>query len=191
MKKKKKGFTLIELIIALSLTVVIMGVAYTFFFSNNRTLNNTEANSTLQMDGAKIQDELISIGTQTKEIISIDNNDSSKVNYNYDITGNNHNKLDISEIKLRFYDDTIYTFEYRNNELKLKDKNNNIKILSTNVKEFKIRPLDINMVDNKSNASFKEAPGIEFNITLALKKGYTNIEYPVNCIVKFRNKNIN
>ena len=48
MRKKTKGFTVLELIITLSLTVVVLGVVYTFFFSNSKTLAKTEINSDLQ-----------------------------------------------------------------------------------------------------------------------------------------------
>ena len=46
--------------------------------------------------------------------------------------------------------DVLYNLKLVNKELKIQDKKgNDIKILSKNVKSFKIRPLDINMVVDK------------------------------------------
>lgn len=192
MKNKSKGFTIIELIIALALTVLTLGVIYTFFFSSNRTLTTTELGLILQSDAEVIQKEILEIASQSKEIVMINEKKSEDIKYS---SLDNENKLDIRNLQLKSYDDTynkniLYNFEYKNNELKLQDEfGNDIKVLSKNVQEFKIRPIDVHMVDDKSKAKFSESVGLEFTVVLGKKKVYAEANNTINIITKFRNKN--
>lgn len=199
MGKKSRGFTVLELILTLSLTVVVLGVVYTFFFSNSKTLTTTEINSDLQLESESIQKELLFYGTQAEGISKINGitiTNSNKYNYDNSASANN-GKLDVTEIKLKIGED-YFTFLYNesNNTLTLKKVNeddtnivdstlNLPKILSTNVTEFKARPLDYRM---NPTGNFKEATGLEFSLVLNKKKGYSDVTMPVSVIVKFRNK---
>lgn len=199
MGKRSRGFTVLELILTLSLTVVVLGVVYTFFFSNSKTLTTTEINSDLQLESESIQKELLFYGTQAEGISKINGitiTNSNKYNYDNSASANN-GKLDVTEIKLKIGED-YFTFLYNesNNTLTLKKVNeddtnivdstlNLPKILSTNVTEFKARPLDYRM---NPTGNFKEATGLEFSLVLNKKKGYSDVTMPVSVIVKFRNK---
>ncbi len=152
MAKKSTGFTLIELIITLALTILTLGVIYTFFFSSNKTISTTELSLELQSEAEVIQKELIELSTQATEIVLINTSKSESINYKVlDTEG----KLDITSLQIKSYDDAsssdvLYNLKLVNKELKIQDKNgNDIKTLSKNVKSFKIRPLDINMVVDK------------------------------------------
>ena len=59
------------------------------------------------------------------------------------------------------------------------------KILSSNVTDFKVRPLDYRM---NLNGNFKDTTGLEISLVLNKKKGYSDVTMPVSVIVKFRNK---
>ena len=50
MKKSKKALTVLELIITLSIIVIVLGVIYTFFLSNTKTIMTTEINTDLQSE---------------------------------------------------------------------------------------------------------------------------------------------
>ncbi|MBU3108497.1 PilW family protein [Clostridium gasigenes] len=190
MAKKSTGFTLIELIITLALTILTLGVIYTFFFSSNKTISTTELSLELQSEAEVIQKELIELSTQATEIVLINTSKSESINYK---ALNTEGKLDITSLQIKSYDDAsssdvLYNLKLVNKELKIQDKNgNNIKTLSKNVKAFKIRPLDINMVD-KEKADFKDSPGLEFTVDLETVKGYSKVEYTARAIAKFRNK---
>lgn len=195
MRKKSKGFTIIELIITLALTTLTLGVIYTFFFSSNRTISTTEIGLALQTEGELIQKELIEIGTQAKEIVFINGNEqeneSNNIKYNMLDT---ESKLDITSLQIKSYDDVlnkdiIYNFKLENKELKIQDENrNDLKVLSKNVVGFKIRPLDVHMVKDIKEANFKDTSGLEFTVDLEIKKAYSDVEYTSRAIVKFRNK---
>ncbi|WP_291651841.1 type II secretion system protein [Clostridium sp.] len=198
MRKKTKGFTVLELILTLSLTVVVLGVVYTFFFSNSKTLAKTEINSDLQLESEVIQKELLLYGTQAEGISKLNNvtiKDTNK--YNYEGSIDDNGKLDVTELRFKIGAE-YFTFIYDkgNNKLVLKKVNedgtevtdsklNLPKILSSNVTEFKVRPLDYRM---NPNGNFNDATGLEISLVLNKKKGYSDVTMPVSVIVKFRNK---
>ncbi len=198
MRKKARGFTVLELIITLSLTVVVLGVVYTFFLSNSKTLARTEINSDLQLESETIQKELFLYGTQAEGISKLNDiiiNDTNK--YNFEGSLDDNGKLDVTELKFKMgleYVTVIY--DKGNNKLTLKKVNKDgaevtdselslPKILSSNVTDFKVRPLDYRM---NLNGNFKDTTGLEISLLLNKKKGYSDVTMPVSVIVKFRNK---
>ncbi|MPM17069.1 hypothetical protein SDC9_63453 [bioreactor metagenome] len=198
MRKKAKGFTLLELIITLSLTVVVLGVVYTFFFSNSKTLTTTEINSDLQLEAETIQKEFLMYGTQAEGISKINGLKlTSTEDRKYSSIADSNGKLDVTELKFKV-EKEYFSFLYNksDNTLILKKVNdadgeitdsklNLPKELSKNVSEFKVRPLDYRM---NEKGSFKEATGLEISLVLNKKKGYSDVTIPVSVIVKFRNK---
>lgn len=195
MRKKTKGFTILELIIALSLTVVVLGVVYTFFFSGSKMLTTTEINSDLQSESEVIQKELLLYGTQAEELVKIiDKNNINFIDKDYVSLVDTNGKLDVAEIKFKVGVE-YFTFLYDKNKNTLTLKNvysndtevtdTNSKLLSANVKEFKIRPLDYR---TNPSGKFKNTTGLEISLILNKKKGYSDVTIPLSIIVKFRNK---
>ena len=198
MKTRANGFTLLEVIISLAITVLVIGVIYTFFFSSNRTLSVTKINSILQDEGEVIEKELFNLGTQAQGIINVNGKSAESIKYeslvDIDISENEKYKLSTTSMELSYENGDKAIINLTNLQLIVKVIKNDgtvivpTKILSENVKEFKIRPLDVRMVSTTENSDFSKAPGVEFSIMLNKEKGYSNVEYPVNLIVKFRNK---
>lgn len=187
MKKKTKGFTLLELIITLSLTVIVLGVIYTFFFSNSKTLTTTEINSDLQFEVDKIQQELLFYGTQAERINEINGSTINEVDKYYYGTLDGEGKLEVTNLKFIVESKEInFIYTDSNNRLELQVGTNPGKILSSNVEEFKIRPLDYRI--KGESGSFYESNGLEISLILNKKKGYSDVTIPVSVIVKFRNK---
>lgn len=187
---KKKGYTLLELIVSISLILIVLGVIYTFFLSNTKTIITTELGVDLQIEAQNIQDAILKYGTESKGISKINDITLSKSNkYDYNEEGqdlsSNNGKLDIKEIVFNV-DDKSITFKYnsQNKELKLIE-NNNEKIIGKNIESFKVRPIDYKI--NKEG-NFYETKGLEFSIILSTKKGYSSVKSPLSIIVKFRNK---
>lgn len=198
MRKKTRGFTVLELIITLSLMVIVFGVVYTFFFSNSKTLTTTEINSDLQIESEGIQMELLQYGTQAEGISEINNTKITSTNkYNYEGLSDN-GKLDISQITFKIGVEYFrFIYNSGNSTLSLNKVNEagtvisdeSLKLsrdLSKNVSEFKVRPLDYRM---KASGNFMETTGLEISLVLNKKKGYSNVTIPISVIVKFRNKN--
>ncbi|PRR81458.1 PilW family protein [Clostridium vincentii] len=188
MKDKTKGFTLIELMITLAITVIVLGVIYTFSFTSQKILSSTEINAVLQDEGRDIENSLVDIGMQAKGIEKINNQDPLTTN-KYSTLISTSNRLSISKISMIYHDDSIYTFELIGTELTLVKGTGSAKILSKNIKQIQIKPLDYNNVD-KHTSYVANAPGIEVSITLYKKEGLSEITYPISTILKFRNKGI-
>lgn len=183
MNKKSKGFTVLELIIALGLIVVILGVIYLFYSSNSKTLKTTEIKSDLQVEAEKIQKELFKYGTQAKEIEEIYDENKFKVNIddkNYASILDSNGKLIVSELKLKGEgEESDFVYDKSKSTITL-----NGKVLSTYVKEFKIRPLKYNMNPDDNFRAVKE---LEISLLLNEKSGQVDVTRPLSVIVKFRN----
>ncbi|MDU5107374.1 type II secretion system protein [Clostridium sp.] len=192
--KKKKGFTLLELIIVLALTLVVIGVASTFFISTIKTFKRAEISSNLQLEAEQIEGLLLAVGLQSEGIEEVNNLNitSTSKRYYRDIL-NLDGKLETNKVKFKLLND-YYTLEKENEKLVAK-KYNNIgqeigeggypKVLSENIREFTIRPVDFRM---KPNSSLYEMKAVEINIKLEDVKGSSGVEVPLSLIIKFRNK---
>ena len=191
---KKKGFTLIELIITLAITIIVLGVIYTFARTSNITLTKTKINSTLQEESEIIQRYLINYGTQAEDLVEINNKviDNSE-EFNYQTMLSSDGKLSLQEMKLKV-DDYYYVFIYKDRELILKKlylgneeiKENELsESLSKNIEKIELRPIDFRI--NKEG-NFNSTPGIEVSMILKIKKGNVEESLPLSIIIKFRNK---
>lgn len=204
MNKKAIGFTVLELIITLALTTMIMGVAYTFFFTNSKTLSTTEINTMLQTEAENIEKSLLNLGTEAKKIIQVNGVVASDVSNQYsalptDSDENENYKKPITNLVLEYDNEDKINIDLNSGVLTISiiDKSGKVvqseNVLSDNVKEIKIRPLDIRMVANKGQTEMEttrleKAPGLEFDISLAKKKGYSDVKYDTTVLVKFRNR---
>lgn len=175
-RKRKRGFTLIEMIIVMSLTVIILGMVYSMFNTNNRILSDVNIKSTLQLEGQAIQEKLSYIGMQATGVIDYDNKANKK-----NIIIRSYNKDG---------DETSYNIEYNESE-KILAIDNNVGTLSTHVQSLEIVP---NIFELKNKSELNNIKFIEFKIQLGQNKGFSNINdsnYPlVSVIVNFRNKDI-
>ena len=100
--KKNKGFTLIELIIALALTLVVIGVASTFFISTMKTFKRAEMSSKLQGEAEQIESLLLTVGTQSEGIEEInDLNITSAEKRDYRGSLSVDGKLETNKVKFK------------------------------------------------------------------------------------------
>jgi type II secretory pathway pseudopilin PulG len=173
-KKKKKGFTLLEMIIVVALTVVIIGIVSSIFITGNRVFTDSDIKSTLQIQGQVIQEKISSIGMQAGGIKSVIGNES---------TG------EIQNIKINSYDKdgNKKVFEINNQPPKLfidgEQVSGNVESIKIDSQIIKDYNKDPNLLESRSD--------INFTITLSKIRNYDNtkITYPVNIQTVFRNKN--
>lgn len=210
---RKKGFTLLELIVVMAVSVIIIGVIYTFFIVNQKSLSRAEINSTLQGEAATIQKEINVIGAQGKGITSLNRTSigtatPSTVNYSMVDTGTENGNIkgiNITSLTTEVigYSNTTSTYNTNTYTLYLADipgstekalflKNDtdvgNGKNLSNHVVSMSVTPLDFQMVATKTTATLDNTTGLQIIVNLHMKKGFSDITYPVTTIVNFRNK---
>lgn len=213
MKKKKPGFTLMEMIIVVTLTVIILAIASSMFITGNKVFSDSDIKSTLQMEGQAIQENISNIGMQGLKIDSCKDKTTSEikgekysdllinsklVNINGELSGDKE-WIDISQLSIESYgkdseydynSDSVSNHEYPN--ISCNAVSNSIyksiyidsKVLSTNVESIRIRPENIKNLDG----TICETNAIGFNIVLAKKKGVSEVSYPINFNITFRNK---
>lgn len=188
MKKKKSAFTLIEIIIALGVLVIVLGIVNSIFITGNKVFSDSDVKTTLQMERQAIQEQISNIGMQAVEIKSVNvDPDSNKLENitisSYDKAGNLHDfYLEIVEDTEKKYTDNnkMYKFTIDGQEI------------SSNIETFTIDSSIINIsayTDATAKAAaLKNISSIKFAITLRKENGYSNVRQPIDFGVVFRNK---
>lgn len=76
-RHKTKGFTLVEVLITLSIVGVILSAIFTFFLTNYKVINKAQIEVELQAEGEKIIEKISNIAIQCSEmkLITSDNDD--------------------------------------------------------------------------------------------------------------------
>lgn len=180
MKKSKKGFTLLELMLVLALIVVVLGIIYPFFTSNNRTLNETTVKSELQQEGAQIIESITKNLMEANRIESITSVDGTNSLYVNICTINNFT------LRLEKEDGTSYYIGYVVNNEKFQEhdsRTGNTKELSTNIHDVKVESID--------GTAFSTAKGIKLTLTFSKKAGGRDIQYSISTNIRFRNYGVN
>lgn len=162
MNKKKSGVTLLELIIALAITITILGIAGSMFTTGNKVFNDSDVKSTLQIEGQAIQEKISDIGMQGIEVVSV--NDEELIIKSY-----------VKE------DDVVRYFN-------IKKEDDNLKIYKNTERNF-TRDKNISSYVNIKSlkiTSTNSDKSINFSIVLTKK----NIDHPIAFTINLRNKGI-
>lgn len=200
MKRKTNGFTLIEIVISMAISLIVLIIISSFWITNSNTLQIADMRSDLQREGENIQTTLManggasigisnmSLGTGTTTPTLVD---SGIVDFLLTPT----DSLDVNELQFELYrtedpaDGKFQVgFKYVDRTLSFIDGLGNIVILSKNVDTFTIKPLDATTQTVATLKNFEATIGIQVDIGLRMKRGRNEISYPVSTIIKFRNK---
>lgn len=166
--KKKKGITVIELAIVMTLMVIVLGIIWTMFNISSRINSDVNIKSDLQKERQAIQEKISNIGMQAIGIQSIDGDSTSG---------------EIRKIVIHSYDKDGNTkdFEIKSNGGVLTIDGQNF---SSNIKSIKVDPGIIN------NGNLNNITYIDFTIILSKKKNYNGdtIDKTIKVKTVFRNK---
>lgn len=190
LKLKKRGLSLIELVVALSLISIILMIVGPFFISNYVTLDKTSNQIDFQREAKAIMNYFTDSAMEASNIESLTNVKNevlSNSNYTESLQKNSLKSED-GYLKITFNNS-----ENRNEHTTfiLKDKSLYMKKDS---EEFKIGNLVSSIeltslkegVNQESTNNFKNANAIKIEITFDTKN---NTPYKVSNILTFRNKN--
>lgn len=168
---KTKGFTLLELIIALGIMAVVSAIILPFFLGNYKSLDETSARSELQHEAQMVNSLISQKLMETKELKEIkDTHELDQINWK-------------SEVNLKYL--TYLDGEGKENKLELVNNKleslevstGNKKAVGGNIESIFIKPLS-------KDKSYKETQGIILNIKFKNEKH----EYSIENIINFRNK---
>lgn len=68
---KKNAFTLIEMIIVVSLVLVVFGIMSSIFITGNKIFQDSDIKTTLQMEGQQVQEKISDIVMQAEECFRV------------------------------------------------------------------------------------------------------------------------
>lgn len=183
MAKKKQGFTLLEVMIALALTVVVLGIANSMFIEGNKVFSDSDVKSTLQIEGQAIQEKISDIGMQatTVQAVTLDNSMPNEINDITDITINSYDKDGELRPFTILKEDSGKTYK---NGGKIYNLFIGSDLISSDVESI---ALDSNTIEAVNTNTLKNINSIEFTIWLRKEKGYSNIKQQIDFRVAFRN----
>ncbi len=191
LKLKRRGLSLIELVVALSLIAIILMIVSPFFISNYVTLDKTSNQIDFQREAKAIMNYFTDSAMEASNIESLTNvKDEVLSNNNYtDSLQNNSLKSEDGYLKLTFNNsenkNEHTTFILKDRSLYMKNDSEEFKIGDL-VSSIELTSLTKRGSQGKVINNFKNANAIKIEITFDTKN---NTPYKVSNILTFRNKN--
>ena len=169
MKNRKNGFTFIELLLVLALSAVVLGVVFSFFLSNTKTINATGVNSDLQEEAQDITQKITKDLMEARTISSITASDNTEA-----IT---RTSCDISRLDIDFLSGDSATYLLSGGNL---TKSGEVSVIGKDVESLNIETLD--------GKSFSQTKGVKITVNLSRDFANKTYEYKTSTNIIFRNK---
>lgn len=182
LRNKKRGLSLIELVVALSLITIILMIVGPFFISNYKSLNKTSNQIDFQREARVIMNYFSDTAMESEKIYRVrDSNKDIKLNENNTVSGESllitfYNDETEDEVRTSFWlKDGVLTY---NRKL----ESNNFKGNKITIGKF-IKSITYTAMPEKSN--FENATSIKVKIVFDANNAEP---YEVENIFTFRNK---
>ena len=193
LKFKRRGLSLIELVVALSLIAIILMIVGPFFISNYVTLDKTSNQIDFQREAKAIMNYFTDSAMEASNIESLTNVKNEVLSNNNYTESLKKNSLKSKEGYLKL---TFNNSENKNEHTTFILKDRSLYMKKNDSEEFKIGDLvssieltsltEESTQDKEEINNFKNANAIKIEITFDTKK---NTPYKVSNILTFRNKN--
>ncbi|BDS18257.1 prepilin-type N-terminal cleavage/methylation domain-containing protein [Clostridium perfringens] len=188
LKLKKRGLSLIELVVALSLIAIILMIVGPFFISNYVTLDKTSNQIDFQREAKAIMNYFTDSAMEASNIESLTNVKNEVLSNNNYTESLKKNSLKSKDGYLKL---TFNNSENKNEHTTFILKDRSLYMKKNDSEEFKIGDL-VSSIELTSLTegglinNFKNANAIKIEITFDTKN---NAPYKVSNILTFRNKN--
>ncbi|MDK0898120.1 prepilin-type N-terminal cleavage/methylation domain-containing protein [Clostridium perfringens] len=193
LKLKRRGLSLIELVVALSLIAIILMIVGPFFISNYVTLDKTSNQIDFQREAKAIMNYFTDSAMEASNIESLTNVKNEVLSNNNYTESLKKNSLKSNEGYLKL---TFNNSKNKNEHTTFILKDKSLYMKKNDSEEFKIGDLvssieltsltEESTQDKEEINNFKNANAIKIEITFDTKK---NTPYKVSNILTFRNKN--
>ena len=193
LKFKRRGLSLIELVVALSLIAIILMIVGPFFISNYVTLDKTSNQIDFQWEAKAIMNYFTDSAMEASNIESLTNIKNEVLSNNNYTESLKKNSLKSKEGYLKV---TFNNSKNKNEHTTFILKDRSLYMKKNDSEEFKIGDLvssieltsltEESTQDKEEINNFKNANAIKIEITFDTKK---NTPYKVSNILTFRNKN--
>jgi prepilin-type N-terminal cleavage/methylation domain-containing protein len=193
LRKKRKAFTLIELMIVLAIISTILGSIYLFFLSNTRSLNSSEANVELH---DQAQDILDTMGKDFMEARIIEDIiSSSNTNVKAEESSN------ISKVIIKPVSGNNIVYTVNNGTLQRAIEASTAKEVAKYIETINIKTLDdkrFRAEENRNEDGNEEianehrnsTKSVKITVKLKMKKGNKDYEYEASSNITFRNADV-
>lgn len=191
LKLKRRGLSLIELVVALSLIAIILMIVSPFFISNYVTLDKTSNQIDFQREAKAIMNYFTDSAMEASNIESLTNVKDEVLSNNTYTDSLQKNSLQSNEgyLKITFNNsenkNEHTTFILKDRSLYMKKDSEEFKIGDL-VSSIELTSLTEGGSQGKVINNFKNANAIKVEITFDTKN---NTPYKVSNILTFRNKN--
>ncbi|HHQ4319520.1 prepilin-type N-terminal cleavage/methylation domain-containing protein [Clostridium perfringens] len=191
LKLKRRGLSLIELVVALSLIAIILMIVSPFFISNYVTLDKTSNQIDFQREAKAIMNYFTDSAMEASNIESLTNVKDEVLSNNTYTESLKNNSLQSNEgyLKITFNNsenkNEHTTFILKDRSLYMKKDSEEFKIGDL-VSSIELTSLTEGASQGKVINNFKNANAIKVEITFDTKN---NAPYKVSNILTFRNKN--
>ncbi|MBI5997276.1 prepilin-type N-terminal cleavage/methylation domain-containing protein [Clostridium perfringens] len=191
LKLKRRGLSLIELVVALSLIAIILMIVSPFFISNYVTLDKTSNQIDFQREAKAIMNYFTDSAMEASNIESLTNVKDQVLSNNTYTESLKNNSLQSNEgyLKITFNNsenkNEHTTFILKDRSLYMKKDSEEFKIGDL-VSSIELTSLTEGASQGKAINNFKNANAIKVEITFDTKN---NTPYKVSNILTFRNKN--
>lgn len=191
LKLKRRGLSLIELVVALSLIAIILMIVSPFFISNYVTLDKTSNQIDFQREAKAIMNYFTDSAMEASNIESLTNVKDQVLSNNTYTESLKNNYLQSNEgyLKITFNNsenkNEHTTFILKDRSLYMKKDSEEFKIGDL-VSSIELTSLTEGASQGKAINNFKNANAIKVEITFDTKN---NTPYKVSNILTFRNKN--
>ena len=188
LKFKRRGLSLIELVVALSLIAIILMIVGPFFISNYVTLDKTSNQIDFQREAKAIMNYFTNSAMEASNIESLTNVKNEVLSNNNYTESLKKNSLKSNEGNLKL---TFNNSENKNEHTTFILKDRSLYMKKNDSEEFKIGDL-VSSIELTSLTegglinNFKNANAIKIEIKFDTKN---NTPYKVSNILTFRNKN--
>ena len=193
LKFKRRGLSLIELVVALSLIAIILMIVGPFFISNYVALDKTSNQIDFQKEAKAIMNYFTDSAMEASNIESLTNVKNEVLSNNNYTESLKKNSLKSKEGYLKL---TFNNSKNKNEHTTFILKDRSLYMKKNDSEEFKIGDLvssieltsltEESTQDKEEINNFKNANAIKIEITFDTKK---NTPYKVSNILTFRNKN--
>ena len=193
LKLKRRGLSLIELVVALSLIAIILMIVGPFFISNYVTLDKTSNQIDFQREAKAIMNYFTDSAMEASNIESLTNIKNEVLSNNNYTESLKKDSLKSKEGYLKL---TFNNSKNKNEHTTFILKDRSLYMKKNDSEEFKIGDLvssieltsliEESTQDKEEINNFKNANAIKIEITFDSKK---NTPYKVSNILTFRNKN--
>ncbi|MGV1055248.1 PilW family protein [Clostridium perfringens] len=188
LKLKRRGLSLIELVVALSLIAIILMIVGPFFISNYVTLDKTSNQIDFQREAKAIMNYFTDSAMEASNIESLTNVKNEVLSNNNYTESLKKNSLKSKDGYLKL---TFNNSENKNEHTTFILKDRSLYMKKNDSEEFKIGDLVssielTSLTEGELINNFKNANAIKIEITFDTKN---NAPYKVSNILTFRNKN--